>query len=288
MVDQSVFRCVALGLESTEESLFSTKNLNSRGGVFREVGEGTSVGDETGTDGVSDEGSEIGSDDTHLVGEVFLEGFSVIVEVDDSGSEIFDVEVIDGGDVGTHRGAGSVENVASEDVVVAEEFSERFEDFFRELRFVSEKMNNFGVLVVVRDDPDELGEVPSVPFSDSHGERVDILVHLIEKGDSLNNHVVGTVDVELYFRARVGVSETELGTLRVAFFETCEEFLLVETDSSEEFEGTVGSVAVDVEGCLDRRSETTFFYTEDNSGLLGEVEFEETVKEFVNDTCNVT
>jgi len=37
------------------------------------------VRDETSTNGVTDEGSEIRSDDSHFVGEVFLEGFAVIV-----------------------------------------------------------------------------------------------------------------------------------------------------------------------------------------------------------------
>lgn len=240
--------------------------------------------DETSTNSVSDEGSQVGSDDSHLVREVLLERFAVIVEVDNSGCEVFNIEVVDGGDVGTHRGTRSVEDVASENVVVAEEFSEGFEDFFSELGFVSEEVNNLGVLVVVGNDPDELGEVPSVPFSDSHRESVDIFVELVEECDSLDNHVVRSVDVELYFGARVGVTETELRTFRVAFFETCEELLLVETDSTEEFEGAVGSIAIDAEGGLDRGSETTFFYTEYDSGLLGEVEFEETVKEFMNDT----
>ena len=59
----------------------------------------------------------------------------------------------------------------------------------------------------------------------------------------------------------------------------------MKTNTTEEFEGTVGSVAVDSEGSLNRGSETTFFYTEYNSRLFGEVEFEETVKEFMDDTC---
>lgn len=164
------------------------------------------MGDETSTNGVTDEGSEIRSDDSHFVGEVFLEGFAVIVKVNDSSSEVLDVDVVDGGDVGTHRGTGSVEDVASEDIVVAEEFSEGFEDFFGELGFVAEEVDDLGVLVVVRNDSNELGEVPSVPFSYSHRESVYILVELIEEGDSLNDHVVGSVDVELYFCSGVGVT----------------------------------------------------------------------------------
>ena len=43
----------------------------------------------------------------------------------------------------------------------------------------------------------EFGEMPSVPFSASHGEGVEIFVELIRERDGLDDHVVGSVDVEL-------------------------------------------------------------------------------------------
>lgn len=241
--------------------------------------------DEASSDSVSDERGEVGGDNSHLVGEVLLERLAVVVKVDDAGRKVLDVEVVNDRDVGTHGGTRGVEDVARENVVVAEELGQRLENLFRELRLVAEEVDHLGVLVVVRDDPDELGEVPSVPLADAHRERVDILVELVEESDRLNDHVVGSVHVELYFRTRVGVSETELRALRVSLFETGEELLLVETDSSEEFERAVGRIAVNAEGRLDRRRKSTLLNTEGNTGLLGEVEFEEAVKEFVNDTC---
>jgi hypothetical protein len=39
--------------------------------------------------------------------------------------------------------------------------------------------------------------VPRVPFSDSHGEGVDVLVELVGERNGLDDHVVRTVDVEL-------------------------------------------------------------------------------------------
>jgi len=43
----------------------------------------------------------------------------------------------------------------------------------------------------------EFGEMPSVPFSASHGKGVEIFVELIRERDGLDDHVVGSVDVEL-------------------------------------------------------------------------------------------
>ena len=35
------------------------------------------------------------------------------------------------------------------------------------------------------------------PFSDSHSEKVDVLIERVEEGDRLDNHVVHTVNIEL-------------------------------------------------------------------------------------------
>ena len=43
----------------------------------------------------------------------------------------------------------------------------------------------------------EFGEMPAVPFSYSHREGVEVFVELVGEGDGLDDHVVGTVDVEL-------------------------------------------------------------------------------------------
>ena len=126
--------------------------------------------------------------------------------MNDSGSKVGDVEMIDGGDVGSHGGTSGVENVSGEGIVVVENFSESLELVFGEGSLVADVGDDSSVLIVVGDDSNELGEVPSVPFSHSHGEGVDVLVELIEEGDSLNDHVVGSIDVELYFPSRVGVS----------------------------------------------------------------------------------
>ena len=44
----------------------------------------------------------------------------------------------------------------------------------------------------------------------SHRKGVNVLVELVQNGNRLDNHVVGTMNVELDFRARIAVPETNL------------------------------------------------------------------------------
>lgn len=50
--------------------------------------------------------------------------------------------------------------------------------------------------VVVFDDFFELREVPRVPFTHSHGEGVQVLVHLVQLRNALDDHVISTTRVE--------------------------------------------------------------------------------------------
>ena len=49
---------------------------------------------------------------------------------------------------------------------------------------------------VVADDLLKLWEVPAIPFFNSHRKSVDIFIHLIEKSNRLNDHVVRTSRIE--------------------------------------------------------------------------------------------
>ena len=46
---------------------------------------------------------------------------------------------------------------------------------------------------------------------DTHGESVDVFVQLIQQSDRLDDHVVGSVDIKLYFGPGVTVAKTQLG-----------------------------------------------------------------------------
>ena len=209
VVDKSVLGSVALGLERAEEGLLGTEDLNGRGGVLGQVGEGSSVADEASSDRVADEGGEVGRDETHLLAEVKLEALAVGEEVDDAGGKVGNVEVVDGGDVGSHRGACGVEDIARERVVVLEDLGKAVERLLRKRRLVADELDHARVLVVVGDEADEFGEVPAVPLAHAHRERVDVLVELVEECDRLDDHVVRAVHVELHLGARVGVSKSD-------------------------------------------------------------------------------
>lgn len=49
------------------------------------------------------------------------------------------------------------------------------------------------------------------PLPDTHGESVDVFVQLIQQSNWLDDHVVGSVDIKLYFGSGVTVAETQLG-----------------------------------------------------------------------------
>lgn len=51
--------------------------------------------------------------------------------------------------------------------------------------------------VVVGYELDELGEMVPIPFTNSHGKQIDVLVELVQKSNSLNDHVINPVDIEL-------------------------------------------------------------------------------------------
>lgn len=44
----------------------------------------------------------------------------------------------------------------------------------------------------------------------THGERVDVLVELIQESDGLDDHVVCPVDIKLDFGSGVAVTQTQL------------------------------------------------------------------------------
>ena len=40
--------------------------------------------------------------------------------------------------------------------------------------------------------------MPRIPLSNSHGKSVNVFVHLVQEGDRLNDHIVGSARVEFY------------------------------------------------------------------------------------------
>lgn len=103
MVDETVFRSIVFGLQSSEQSLLSTQDLNSGSGVLGQVHQATSVADESSTDKLTDQSSQVGSDGLHSVPEVVGKLGSVFGDGDDLVTERVDVGHIRVGNLGTHR-----------------------------------------------------------------------------------------------------------------------------------------------------------------------------------------
>ncbi len=59
--------------------------------------------------------------------------------------------------------------------------------------------------------------MPSEPLLKSHAEGVYVFVHLVDKGDSLDDRLVLSVDVLCASSTGIAVTKTELGSLDVAF-----------------------------------------------------------------------
>ena len=73
VVDETIFRCIVLGLQSTEEGLFSTEDLNGTGRVFGKTEQTASMADESCTDELTDQSGKVGSNSVHTIAKVFSE-----------------------------------------------------------------------------------------------------------------------------------------------------------------------------------------------------------------------
>lgn len=93
--------------------------------------------------------------------------------------------------------SGCIEKICRKGFV-DEELIDLFNGFFIEGILVLDQTNETGVLDIVWHNLDQLWEVPRIQFPDALREEINVLIKLIKKGDSLNDHVVRLVNVELY------------------------------------------------------------------------------------------
>lgn len=297
MVDETIFGSIAFGLEGTEKSLLGTENLNSGSWVLGEVGQATGMADEACCNRVTDESSKVGSDQVHLFMEVGLKGRSVVEKLDDAISKVGDVDEIDRRDVGAHRSVGGIQDALCSLLVAKDVCNLAHQGVFifvglrtlhgngNKLALVANSLDDLGVLSIVGDHLDKLGEVPAVPFTDTHGEKVDILVELVKQSDSLNDHVVGSVHVELDFGTRVGMTKTEASLNEVVDLEAGKKLLGMQSKTTNKRKGAVGGVAFDIQSRLDGTGKTSFANAEQHLGALaGQVLLEQCLQVRVQNT----
>jgi len=83
MVYETVFWCVVLGLKSTEEGFFGTKDLDSTCRMFGKTEQTTCVTDESCTNELANESGKIRCNGIHSISEIFRELGSVSGDRDD-------------------------------------------------------------------------------------------------------------------------------------------------------------------------------------------------------------
>lgn len=201
VVDQTVLGSIVLSLEGTEKGLLGTQNLDGTGGALGQAGEGASVGNKTGTNEVTDKGSQVGCDGVHAGSEVAGKLGAVVVEANDLLGESLDVLQILGADLSTHGAIGSSLDGTLD--LLGEDLSKISG---LPVGAHTHLQNELGVGNVVVEDLSQLGEVPSVPFLDTHSVGVQLLVKIIEKTNGLDDHSVDLVggELELVTGERVG------------------------------------------------------------------------------------
>jgi len=177
------------------------------------------MSDQLGTDDLTDKGLEIGGDSVHTVLEVISELFAEVNEVSDTLSPLADLELVTLGHVHTHGNLGSFNDLVCL-LLVLGDLKENFSLIIGHVVTASvESVHQLGVDGIIIDDLGHFGEVPSEPLLQAHAEGVDVLVHLVDECDSLNNWLVLAVDILSAAVARVGVTKTELGSLDIRFID---------------------------------------------------------------------
>lgn len=111
LIDDTVFGSVVLGLDGFEEGFFSTEDLDSGSRALSKVDETSSVADKPGTNELSNNSSQIGSEGLHSVFQVFLKTGTVVSELKNLITERNDVFLISFSDFSSHGDFGSILDV---------------------------------------------------------------------------------------------------------------------------------------------------------------------------------
>lgn len=272
LVNQTVLGRGALGLEGAEEGLFGTEDLQRRGGVLGQVGEGAGVGDEAGGDGGAENDLQVGRDDAHLLIEGLGERLAVVGHLAHGLGELLDHDEIGLGDVQTHGHLGRIDNVLGLVAIVVGHSGNLVQAVVSQRLLVTNDKHQLGVGSVVANNAHQLGKVPAVPLAHAHAALVNTLVKSVEGSNGLDNVVVVLVDAELDLGARVGVAHTQLCAAQVAFLQALEKLLGVNADAAQKignnFGGVAGFALHTGEGGADFSSELLILHTENDLGLL--------------------
>ena len=204
MVDKTVLGSVVLGLQSTEECLFSTKDLEGTGRALGEVGQATGVGDQTSTNQVTNQGRQVRCNRVHTRGQVASKLLTVFSEADNLLGQGLDVLQIILADLSTH---GSVSGVPDSTLDL---FGENLGEIGRfPVGTHAHLQNEPRVGNVVVKNLGQFREMPAVPLLHTHGVCVQFFVQVVQEGNGLDNHSIDLVRRELQLVSGKRVGQTK-------------------------------------------------------------------------------
>lgn len=253
IVDETIFGRVFLSLQCAEESLLGTENLNGGGWLLSKVDQAAGVRDQLGTDELTNELGEVGSDGGHTVLEVLGKVSTVVGDGNDLTGESLEMAFIISSDLSTHGDFGGLANLVGDFLG-----ANCLEFLLGEVLHVGPHANEndrLGVDDIISDDLRELGEMPRVPLLQTHGVVVELFVEVLKKRNSLNDHSVDLIRGEGELIARHAMSQTKLHLLHLGALNAVNEALHLETDATEELIGLLAGLAVNAKLFLDGLAE---------------------------------
>ena len=81
----------------------------------------------------------------------------------------------------------------------------------------------------------QLRKMPAVPFLNSHGEGVDVLIERIEDGDGVHDRLVLSVRIELHLIPGVAMSQPTPGLIHIILLNVLGESWEVKEGATKEF-----------------------------------------------------
>lgn len=231
MIENTVLGGISLGLQGSEEGFFCSQNLDGRSWVLDQVRETSTVRDKFGSNGFSDEGGQIWGNSHHLILEILGDVSSEFELFQESNSQFLERSEIQLSEFLSHTGFSSIQNLLGEFSFLNDFFDFR-EVIISEINLVSELLDKLNIDFIFSDNLSQLGKMPSVPFLNSHGESVEVLVELFQDGDTLDDWLILSVDIETDSVSGPTVGKTQLGSDEIIILEVL--LLKVEREMSSD------------------------------------------------------
>ena len=192
------------------------------------------MGDELRTNDFAGQSTEVGSDGVHSSFKVLAEVLTEVNQLDASLGKALDLLGVALAHVLAHGNLSGVDDLLGL-LLIEHDVGDLVLKVVGDVFSTLDHEGQFSENDVIIDDLGQLGEVPGEPLLQSHTEGVDILVKLLNQGNSLDNGLVLPVYVGRTLVAREAVAKTELSTLYVLILNFLHKLDKVSSDSALKF-----------------------------------------------------